>query len=87
MENLGEVKERIKNFVLEELSLDGEVKILNDDDQLLERGIIDSMGILRLLAFLEENYGVLLSTEELNPDNFSTILNIAELVIKKIAPE
>jgi len=43
------------------------------------------MGVLRLLAFLEENYGLLLSTEELNPQNFASLQNIVDLVERKLS--
>lgn len=78
-------KEQIRNFILQELSLETGIKDLRDDEPLLERGIIDSMGILHLLAFLEENYGLLLSTEELNPHNFATLQNIVDLVARKLS--
>lgn len=78
-------RDRIKNFILQELSLETGIKDLMDDEPLLERGIIDSLGILHLLAFLEENYGLLLSTEELNPHNFATLQNIVDLVARKLS--
>jgi len=76
--------ERIKNFILRELCADSGLDSLAEDEKLLEKGIIDSMGILNLLAFLEENFDILLSTEELDPRNFSTLKNIYDLVAKKL---
>ena len=53
-----DVKEKIRQFIIEEVCLDGTIKDLADDDLLIESGIIDSMGILTLLAFLEENFKI-----------------------------
>ncbi len=60
-------------------------KGLSDTDSLLERGVLDSMAIVKLVAFLEERFGVALSDDEFDPDNFETIQAITELVEKKKA--
>jgi D-alanine--poly(phosphoribitol) ligase subunit 2 len=75
-----DTKEKIRNFILKELCLDESIKILADDEELIENGIVDSMGILNLLAFLEENYGVLLAEGELDRNNLATIQKICNLV-------
>jgi len=81
-------KEKIRQFLMEELkqlSDDGNVEYLTDDIPLIENGIIDSMMILSLLVFLEEKYGLLLSKDELKPENFGTIQKIHDLVLQKTA--
>jgi len=80
-----ELKKKIKEYILQELSLEKDISDIKEDEPLLEKEIIDSMGVLRLLAFLEENYGLLLSTEELNPQNFATLQNIVNLVERKLS--
>lgn len=79
-----EFKEKIKNFILKELCQDRNTKSLADDEQLIEKGIIDSMSILTLLAYLDENFGILLTEEELNPKNFATLQSICDMVAKKM---
>lgn len=79
-----EYKEKIRRFVLKELCLDGKRRPLSDSEPLLEKGIIDSMGILHLIAFLDEKFGILLSDEELNPKNFESLESIYALVANKI---
>lgn len=79
-----EIKEQMRHFILKELCLDGSIKSLADDEQLIEQGIIDSMGILSLLAYLEENFGILLTEEELNTKNFATLQSICDMVAKKM---
>lgn len=82
-----EIKEKIRQFIIDELkglSENGEVDYINDDTPLLENGLIDSMMILSLIAFLEENYGVLLNEEDLKRENFANIQKIYKLVLTKI---
>ena len=79
-----DTKEKIRDFILKELCLDESIEVLADDDQLIEKGIIDSMGILNLLVFLEENYGVLLDEGQLNRKNFATLQSICDLVVQNI---
>jgi acyl carrier protein len=60
----------------------------NDFDiatNILDEGIVDSMGIMSLVSFLEGKYGVEIDFEEITPDNFSTVGAITKL-IKKLAP-
>ena len=79
-----EFKEKLRNFILKELCQDGNIKSLQDDEQLIEKGIIDSLGIISLLAYLDENFGILLSEEELSPKNFATLQSICDMVAKKL---
>ena len=79
-----EFKEKLRNFILKELCQDGNMIFLQDDEQLIEKGIIDSLGIVSLLAYLDENFGILLSEEELSPKNFATLQSICDLVAKKL---
>jgi acyl carrier protein len=83
-----EIKEKIRQFIMEELkqlSEDGNVDYLEDDTSLIESGLVDSMMILSLLAFLEENFNVFLSKDEFNPENFGTVIKISEMVAQKIS--
>lgn len=80
-----DLKEKIRQFIMEELKVShGDVEYLKDDTHLIENGFLDSLMILNLLAFLEENFGILLSSEETNPENFETIQSINDLVVKKL---
>ena len=55
------------------------------DDRLLEQGIIDSMGVLDLLNYLEEAFGVRVADDELTEDNLGTLRSIARFVNAKRA--
>lgn len=78
-----EVENRIRKFILENFILDGD-EILGDEDSLLEKGIIDSTGVLELVAFIEENYSFKIKDEELVPENLDSIKNISQYVQNKL---
>ena len=57
-----------------------------DDDSFLERGIIDSTGVMELVAFLEERYGIRLHDKDLIPDNLDSINGLARFVGSRLQP-
>jgi len=56
---------------------------VKDDENLFESGIIDSMGLLRLLAFLESEFGVSIEMKDIAIENFDTIDKIMDIVLSK----
>jgi acyl carrier protein len=72
-------KEIIREFISEELLHDHNQNKLQDEDQLIETGIIDSLGIMTLLVFLEEKFSIQVSGDDLVPENFSSITAISSL--------
>jgi len=59
---------------------------LDDDEPLIESGIIDSLGVLKILAFLDEEFGVDLSADEIKLENFRNVRSICDLVEKHGTP-
>jgi len=78
------IKDVIRQFVMESAQIKG-IKEVGDNDSLTESGIVDSLGIFRLVSFLEENVGVHIGDEEITQDNFSTIAEIERFVNAKLA--
>lgn len=74
----------IKKFIAAELLSNTDPSSLGDLDPLIESGIIDSFGIMSLIAFIEKEFGVHLSSGELMPENFENIMAIATLVDNKL---
>jgi acyl carrier protein len=72
------VTDRIRNFILEDLGWRGPE--LTDDFPLLENLVIDSLGLFRVVGFLETEYGVQIPDDKLVPENFATLSTIARLV-------
>ena len=57
--------------------------VLGDDDRLLERGIIDSMGVLELIAFLETEFGIVVGDEDVTEENLGTLASIGRYVASR----
>jgi len=57
---------------------------LASSDSLLERGIIDSTGVLELVGFLEQKYGITIQDEELVPENLDSIERLVCFVGRKV---
>ncbi len=78
-----EVKKQIRDFILQN-ALSGSAGIdLNDEDSFLEKEIIDSTGVLELVSFVEERFGIEVNDDELIPDNFDSVSKLNEYVKKK----
>ena len=78
-------KSKIRQFILENFVIGLAEEELNDDDSFLDQGIIDSTGVLELVAFLEETYGFDVADEEVLPENFDSINNLAAYIERKQA--
>lgn len=70
----------IKTFISRELISKPELPPLKDDTPLLESGLLDSLALLRLLVFLEEELHVSVDDFEVLPENFETIASICAYV-------
>ena len=79
-----DIKVKIKEFLQENYIFDSE-NGLDDDDSLLENGIIDSTGVLELILFLEENYQIKVNDDEILPENLDSVNNICNFAKKKIS--
>lgn len=77
------VESATRDFILKELLYEDEGATLGDDENLFARRAIDSIGILRLVTFLEETYGIHIGEEDMAPENLQSLKRIAELVRRK----
>lgn len=66
------MQQKLKAFIFDELIFADDPDAFGEDDDLLEAGL-DSMGIMRLVMFIEEEFGVTLPDDELEPDNLKTL--------------
>ena len=78
--------EIIKNFIINDMLQQKSGIQLGDDDQLVESGIIDSMGVMNMLGFLEERFNIQIPGDELMPENFATVSAIVALVERQRLP-
>ena len=78
------LREQIRNFMLENFILENP-EHLADDESMLEKGIMDSTGVLELVAFLESTYEIKVEDEELIPENLDSIKNIVNYLERKLS--
>jgi acyl carrier protein len=70
----------IKDFVIAEFAPDVRADELDTDLDLLKAGIIDSLGLLKLIAWIEDRFEVAVEDTALDPDNFRTVEAIESFV-------
>ena len=76
------VSERIQGFLLEKFPA-AKKRGVSREDHLLDTGILDSLGILDLVSFVEQEFGVTISDDELLPENFRSVAAIPAFVLRK----
>jgi len=74
--------DKIRQFVIQRFPL-AQQRALDNEQDLLQTGVIDSLGILELVNFLAEEFGVVVADDELLPENFSSIRRLAVFVERK----
>ena len=82
MTQLDETTVRVHQWVNQAFPLAAQ-RDIGVDDSLLDGGIIDSMGVLEVVQFLEDEYGIEVTDEEMVADHFDSIDNIARFVDSK----
>lgn len=78
-----EFKQSIIDFFSENFMVEFD-KDFDDKKSFLENGIIDSTGVLELVIFLEEKYGIKVLDDEIIPDNLDSFQNIQNYLNKKL---
>lgn len=78
-----ETKQKIREFIVETFLFGADDAQLEDGDSLLESGVVDSTGVLELVGFLEEEFGIEVKDDELVPDNLDSIDNLAAFIGRK----
>jgi acyl carrier protein len=73
----------IREYIVENFLFGDASTPIDDDASLLEIGIVDSTGVLDLLAFVEEQFGIEVADEELIPDNFDSVSRLADYIDRK----
>lgn len=77
--------EKIRKFILQNYLFTDDPAALGLDDSLLQKGIVDSTGMLEIIFFIEEQLGVKVKDEEMIPENLDGVSKIAAFVRSKRA--
>ena len=77
------IEERIKKYIENDLSVQ-KIRITNNE-LLFSAGIIDSLGQIKLICFLEKEFRILINADELILENFNSVKKITDFVERKVA--
>ncbi len=75
--------ESVQTFIQAEIAPSRNVELTNSTN-LIEGGIIDSLGVMKMIAFVEQKYSVTLNPDDLVPENFETLDAITALLNRYI---
>jgi len=84
MDAVNTVRETMRQFITESYLPSSGVDRFEDDDSLMERGIIDSTGVLELLEYIEEKFEITIEDEEVIPDNLDSLNKLTVFIEKKL---
>lgn len=84
---MNSIQDQLKNYILSEFMYEDNKKSLEPEDDLLSQGVIDSMGILQIVNFMEEKFGISVIDEEIIPENFRTLNALTNFVVRKNATQ
>lgn len=79
--------QEIKDFIVSNFLFGQNSETLTDEESFLESGIIDSTGVLELVAFLEQRFAIAVGDRELLPENLDSIQNATRFVARKLAAQ
>ena len=78
-----DIKHNITSYIEKNFLFGLSDKSFNDNDSFLDKGIIDSTGILEIVSYVEEKFGMEVKDEELIPDNFDSINKLVRYIERK----
>jgi len=78
--NMEEMRNVLRTFILENYLFTDDASALNDDDSFLDNGILDSMGVLELMSFLEDDLSIPVEGHEVIPDNLDSINKVLAFI-------
>jgi acyl carrier protein len=78
-----EVRATVAAYISENFLYASPDRELGADDRLLDDGIVDSMGAVELVSFLEERFAIAVPDDEITEDNFGSVADIARFVAEK----
>lgn len=81
---MADFTETITSFIETEMAGLGPKARLSPSDSLIEKGIVDSLGVQRLIAYLEKEFGLQIADTEIVPENFETIGSVVNFVNLKL---
>lgn len=81
---LQQIEQDVREFVIDSFLFGSGESHLSNDDSFLEKGLVDSLGILNLVTFVQKKYSISVEDEELVTDNWDSVNRIAAFVQRKL---
>lgn len=79
-----ECLEKVRCYVIDKLAKRKNCDHVGDNDDLIESGIVDSLGVMQLIGYLEETFSIHVEDAEVIPDNFQSVSSISIYVSSKV---
>lgn len=79
------VESQLRTFILENYLFSDDESLLNSKDSFLEKGIMDSTGILEVIFFIEEQFDIKVGDDEMVPENLDSVSNLVAFIGRKKA--
>lgn len=76
-----DIESRIRNFLGEHFPVPEDLRA---EDSLLDSGIVDSMGVLSIVVWLEDEFGVMVDDEDVVPENIDSVANLVRYVSTRL---
>ena len=77
-----DIESELKTY-LTQLAVDAAQDSIEPEDDLIGQGVIDSVGLIKLVEFVEQQFGIKLDDEEIVPENFQSLRCLSEFVRRK----
>ena len=77
---MDEIKIQLKDYIAKNILFNPQGYPYPDDASFMEEGIVDSVGIMELIAFIEDNYAIVVDNTHITPQNFDTVTSLAAYV-------
>jgi len=79
-----DIENRVRRFIAENLLFSKNGYPHSDETSFLETGVVDSMGIMELVMFIEENFSINIEDHEVIPDNFDSVCKVGSYIRQKM---
>lgn len=80
-----QIEPQIRQYLAENFLFSDNGYKLEDESSFLEEGVVDSTGVLELVMFVEETFGISVQDEEIVPQNFDSVSQLAAYIRRKLA--
>lgn len=83
--HMPEIAREVRTFVVDNFLFGEENELFSNQDSFLDKGLIDSMGILTLVEFVKDKYSIAIQDEELVPEHFDSVERISSFIQQKLS--